>query len=175
MLSYWHSSRYPPRSVKNSKGPKMDAPPGGGGVGWLGKGQGHGWARGRAMGQGMDLLVHIWVCMGMHGYACAQASSSILKHPRANPRKPMHTHMCTGVGPWPGANGGGPWPGAMGGGPGPGAMGVGLGQGPWVWAWARAMGGGPGRGWWGGGGGASILGPFEYIRGGSEQSADLNP
>ena len=160
MCSYWHSSRYHPRSAKNSKGPKMDAPPGGGGVG--------GWVRARAMGQGHGgpwarvARAHMF----LHGDARAWTSSNI---PRSNP------HVL-----WV-------WAWARGHGEGLGqgcsctyvfargcscmdifkhpsfkptcALGVGLGQGPW---------GGPGPGPWGrardgvvgGGGGAIHFGAF---------------
>ena len=62
-----------------------------------------------------------------------------------------HGGVGLGLGPWGEGLGQGPW-------------GEGLGQGPWRRARDGVV---------GGGGGASILAPFEYIRGGSEKSADM--
>ena len=130
------------------------------------RGQGHGWARGRAMGHGpRDGFARAH--LGLHGYAWVCLCTSILKHPQASPCKPTQTHAYPHVHRgWALARGQWGWAWAMGVGLGQGPWEEGLGQGPWVWAWARGLGGGPGMGWLGGGGGASILGPFEYIRGG---------
>ena len=106
--------------------------------GWV-KGHGHRWGHGPwAKGWICSCTyVFAWVCVGMLEDARAQASSSILMQTHANPDVHEQIHpLAHGPGPWPH-----PWPH------------------PWPWPLPNHPTPPPP-------GGASILGPFDKVRGG---------
>ena len=106
--SYWHSSRYHPRSAKNSKGPILDAAGGGwGGGSGLGPGP-----RARAKGQGPGPRARVACAqtrtrMNVHKHL-QTSHTFILVHKHACTRMNVHkhfqtfliqTHTCLGHGP----------------------------------------------------------------------------